>query len=68
MKYSEDLKNLKSMTVEKLNTELEEAEKRLLSDSLKVQAGKLDNYSLVSKNRKRVARISTIINEKMGNE
>lgn len=56
------------MTMQQLTTELAEAKKRSLTDSLKVQASKLDNYSLISKNRKRVARIATIINEKMGNE
>lgn len=68
MKYTQDLKNLKDMTAEKLQAELDEAKKKLLSDSLKVQAGKLDNYSLISKHKKRVARIATIINEKLGNE
>ena len=68
MKYTEELKTLKNLTVEQLGKELAEAQKKALTDSLRVQAGKLDNYSLVSKNKKKIARISTIINEKLGNE
>jgi ribosomal protein L29 len=68
MKITEEIKNLRSLDIEKLEKELYETEKKLLEENLKVKAGKLDNYSLISKSKKKVARISTIINEKMGNE
>lgn len=68
MKITEEIKNLRSLDVEKLEKELHETKKKLLEENLKVKAGKLDNYSLISKSKKKAARISTIINEKMGNE
>lgn len=68
MKNTEELKNLRALEMDKLDKELLEAKKKLLNENLKVKAGKLDNYSLIAKSKKRVARISTIINEKLGNE
>jgi ribosomal protein L29 len=68
MKNIEELKSLRSLDMPKLEKELNDSKRKLLEENLKVKVGKLDNYSLISKSRKRVARISTIINEKMGNE
>lgn len=68
MKNTEEMKNLRSMDAEHLQKELLDTKKKLLNDHLKVQADKLDNYSLIAKNRRKVARISTIINEKIINE
>lgn len=66
MKITEEIKNLKSLGQEQLEKELLETKKKLMQDSLRVKAGKLDNYSVISKNKKKIARISTIINEKLG--
>jgi len=68
MKTTEELKNLRTLDLDKLEKELNDAKKKLLEENLRVKAGKLDNNSLISKSRKKVARISTIINEKIGNE
>jgi ribosomal protein L29 len=65
MKIKEELKNLRGLDADKLAKELSETRKKVYEDTLKVKAGKLDNFSLVSKNRKLAARISTLINEKM---
>lgn len=65
MKQTEETKKIKDMTEVQLKAELVSAKKKLAVDILKVKVGKLDNYSLVKKNKKYVARIATIINEKV---
>lgn len=65
MKIKEDIKKLKNMDASKLQAELLDAEKKFATTSLKVKAGKEQNYSLISKYRKEVARIKTLINEKI---
>jgi ribosomal protein L29 len=64
MSVKEDIKKYNEMDSKALLSELKEAKKRLAGDILKVQAGKLDKSSEISKQRKNVARISTIINSK----
>jgi len=64
MKANEQIKKYSEMTSEKLVAELKDTKKKLASDILKVQAGKLDNYSAINKQKKNIARISTIINGK----
>jgi ribosomal protein L29 len=68
MKNTEELKNLRTLDTDKLQKELLDAKKTHVNENLRVKAGKLDNYSLISKSKKKIARISTIINEKLGNE
>ena len=65
MKTIEEMKDLRSMDVKKLETELKDNQKKLMQNSLKVAAGKLENFSLIKKSRKNIARIKTLINEKM---
>ncbi|MFA7253557.1 MAG: 50S ribosomal protein L29 [Patescibacteria group bacterium] len=64
MKSIEKLKNYREMSIEKLLTELIVLEKKLSGDNLRVKAGKLDNYSEITKVRKDIARVKTIISEK----
>ena len=52
------------MDIAGLEAELDVLEKSLIGDRLKVRAGKLDNFSVVDKSKKSVARIKTIINAK----
>lgn len=64
MKVTEELKSLRELDADKLSAELLVAKKKLLSESLRVQAGKLSDFSMVSKLKKRVARIMTLIRDK----
>lgn len=64
MKVNEDIKKYNDMASDKLVIELKDAKKKLAGDILKVQAGKLDNFSTIAKQKKNIARISTIINGK----
>lgn len=64
MKKTEDIKKYRQMSKDALAKELAEHEKKLVQASLRVKAGKLDNYSEVSRNRKTIARINTLICEK----
>lgn len=54
------------MTRENLIKELALSEKEYTNNMLKVSVGKLDNYSLLKKNKAKVARLKTIINESKG--
>jgi len=64
MKAKEELNNLRSLDIKKLDTELNDAERKLIESSLKVKAGKMDNYSIIDKTKKRIARINSIKFEK----
>ncbi|OQA02986.1 MAG: 50S ribosomal protein L29 [bacterium ADurb.Bin400] len=64
MKTTEEIKKIRSMSQDELVKELKSAQKKLSLESLKVQAGKSGNYSVISNTRKTVARIQTILNEK----
>ena len=64
MKIKEELKKLKSMELPKLEVELKETQRKFIDYSLKTQAGKMENYSLINKTRKMIARIKSIISEK----
>ncbi len=64
MKTTEELKQYKSMDLATLEKEMFELKKKLAGYSLKVQAGKLDNYSLIKKTKKNVARLNSLIVEK----
>jgi len=52
------------MDAAKLESEVSELQKKYVGYSLKAKAGKLDNYSLVSKTRKEIARLLSIISGK----
>jgi ribosomal protein L29 len=65
MKTTEETKKIKEMTDIQLKSELAATRKKLAGDILRVKAGKLDNYSLIKKNKRFVARITTILNEKV---
>ena len=63
MKSTEEMKNLRALDKEALMKELAIATKEYTNNMLKVKVDKLDNYSLLRKNKAKVARIMTIINE-----
>jgi ribosomal protein L29 len=63
MKSTEEMKNLRALDKEALSKELVVATKEYTNNMLKVKVDKLDNYSLLKKNKVKVARIMTIINE-----
>ncbi|MFA6963714.1 MAG: 50S ribosomal protein L29 [Patescibacteria group bacterium] len=63
MKSTEEMKNLRALDKEALLKELASATKEYTNNMLKVKVDKLDNYSLLGKNKAKVARIMTIINE-----
>ncbi|MEI6498660.1 MAG: 50S ribosomal protein L29 [bacterium] len=65
MKIKEEIKDLNSMDIKKLSIELKENQKKLMHNSLKSAAGKLENYSVIKKSRRHIARIITVIKEKM---
>jgi len=66
MKSTEETKNLRAMSKEGLSKELILAEREYINNKLKVSVDKLDDYSLLKKNRAKVARLKTIINEFKG--
>lgn len=66
MKTTEDIKKYRAMTKEQLEKELTVLEHSAMTNKLRVAAGKLDNFSLVCKAKKNIARVETIINEKDG--
>lgn len=65
MKSTEEIKNLRSLDSAKIVNELKDNQTKLMHNSLKSAAGKLDNHSLIKKNRRNIARIKTIIKAKM---
>jgi|GEM_PF-1203988 len=64
MKKVEEIKKYRSMDNKALEAELTSLEKELNLNVLKVKADKAKNYSLISKTKKNIARIKTIISEK----
>jgi len=64
MKRAETIKKYRGMEVKDLITEVKSAKKEYSKSILFVQAGKEDNHSSVSKLKKNIARLSTIIAEK----
>lgn len=64
MKNQEQIKSYREQNAEKLGAELLDLQKKLANASLKVSAGKLDDYSSISKIKKNIARVKSIINEK----
>jgi ribosomal protein L29 len=64
MKKTEEMKKFREMSLEHLGKELETLERELMNSNLKVAAGKLGNFSTIEKQKKNIARIKTIINEK----
>ena len=64
MKQTEELKKYRGMDYAALEKELFELEKKLTGTTLKVKAGKHDDYSLIPKLKKNIARVNSIIFEK----
>jgi len=64
MKKVEEIKKYRAMDQAALEKELEVETRKLAHDSLKVKAGKLANFSLITKEKQAVARIKTILMEK----
>jgi ribosomal protein L29 len=64
MKKVEEIKKYQEMSLENLKSTLKDLKKELVSNSLKVQAEKLTNYSVISKTKKSIARINTLISAK----
>lgn len=64
MKTIEENKKLREMKDAELQKELEEMTRKSALLSLSVKAGKAKDFSAVSKIKKTVARINTIIREK----
>ena len=64
MKSLENLKKYKEMKLSELNSEMVKKITELTHASLKVQAGKEDNNSVVKKLRKDIARIKTVSRKK----
>ena len=64
MKNIENLKKYRAMSEKDLKSELKSIKKDQLLASLKVGAGKEDNFSQIQKLRKNIARIKTLLAEK----
>ena len=64
MKHTEEIKKYRGLDDAGLQKELFELEKKLTGTTLKVRAGKYDDYSLIPKLRKNIARVNSIIFEK----
>ena len=64
MKTTEETKKYKEMDIAQLDALLLSLKKELMGNTLKVKAGKMNNFSVVSKAKKNIARINTIISEK----
>lgn len=67
MKTIDLLKQLRSETLPALHKKLQEARKKALSSRFAIAVNKSSNHTEVSKFRREVARISTVINEKVRN-
>lgn len=65
MKSTENLKKYRSMKVEDLQSELKNQEKDNIINILKIKSGKESNTSIAKKNRRSIAIINTILNEKL---
>ena len=64
MKNTEELKTMKNLSVEDILKEIAKKRKEQSLLTLNVSAGKLSNVAEISKNRKAIARLQTILNEK----
>jgi ribosomal protein L29 len=64
MKKLDELKKYRAMSGKEISAELVNLEKSLTIESLKVAAGKAEDYSKLSVMRKTLARAKTILNEK----
>ena len=64
MKKVEETKKYDAMTLDQLEKDLLEIEKKVAEAILRVTAGKLGDYSQVKKLKKSVARIKTFISKK----
>lgn len=64
MKQIEETKKIRAMKLDDLEKEVKKAEREYALTNLKVKAGKQSDFSAVSKLRKNVARMKTIIIEK----
>jgi ribosomal protein L29 len=64
MKNTENIKKYRAMNGKDLNDERKKVMKEQLLVSLKVSAGKEDNFSQIKKLRKNIACLNTIIAEK----
>lgn len=64
MKQAEENKKFRAMSVSDLDKEILALEKKSDSTRLRVTAGKHDDYSMLEKLRKSIARACTIKNEK----
>lgn len=64
MKKTEELKELKGKDVKSLFKELQEAEKKMTELRFSASFRKLKNFHEITKERKKIARIWTILTEK----
>ena len=64
MKNTESLKKYRAMSEKDLVSELKNVKKEQTLATLKVGAGKEDNFSQIEKLRKNIARIKTLLAEK----
>ncbi len=63
MKSTEEIKKYREMKVDQLQALVLDMEKEMMHDTLKIKAGKMNNFSQIQKIRKNIARINTIISE-----
>lgn len=66
MKKTEEIKKLRSLKVAELEKELRETGKKASLEKLSVAAGKSQDYSVIYKHRKTIARINTLLAQKSG--
>ena len=65
MKTSKYLEELKTQTIEQLNESLVEAKKELFNLRFQNATNQLDNTARIKEVRKNIARIQTVINQKV---
>jgi ribosomal protein L29 len=65
MKIKEQVKKFRDMKEPDLAAELKNVKKELALASLKVKVGKLDDISKIKKMKKNIARINSILSEKI---
>lgn len=65
MKIKKQIEKLHSLDAQKLRENLQKAEHQLFSARLDLRVGKMTDFSSIEKARKNVARIKTIINQKL---
>lgn len=64
MKNTETVKRFRAMKETELVKEMKNLQKDYILTSLKVKAGKQDNFSAVTKLKKDIARVKTLLTEK----